>query len=61
MAKGVIAANGGKCPTGVKFEEYGNPHGEGMPLGYDDTLAGVDGDISATMKDIKKAYKPRRP
>lgn len=58
---GVINANGGKCPEGVKFMQYGNPHGNGAPEGYDDTLAGVDGDIKETSSQIKRAWKPRRP
>lgn len=58
---GVIHAAGGKCPEGVKFMPYGDPHGSGAPEGYDDTLAGIDGDIKETMGEIKRAWKPRRP
>jgi hypothetical protein len=58
---GNISANGGKCPTGVKFLPYENPHGAGCPGGYDDTLAGVDSDIKDTMKGVRRAFKPRRP
>lgn len=59
--QGVISANGGKTPEGVKFITYSNPHGAGMPESYDDTLAGIDGDIKETMSGIHRAYKPRRP
>jgi hypothetical protein len=58
---GVISANGGKCPEGVKFMPYGDPHGKGAPEGYDDTLSGVDGEIRESMSDLKKNFKPRRP
>ena len=58
---GTIKANGGKCPEGVKFIQYGNPHGAGAPADYDDTLAGVDGTISEQMKQIDRAHKSRNP
>jgi hypothetical protein len=57
-----IKANGGKCPEGVKFIDYGNPHGKGAPADYDDTLAGVDGAISEQMGKINgSAHKSRNP
>jgi hypothetical protein len=59
-AEGELSAKGGKCPEGVHFKPYENPHGEGAPDGYDDTLSGVDGDIRDTMKEVRKAFKPGR-
>lgn len=56
-----VSNNGGKCPEGVKFVPYSNPHGDGAPMGYDDTMNGIDGDIKDTMKELKRAFKPRRP
>lgn len=56
-----IKANGGKCPEGVKFIEYSDPHGVGAPADYDDTLSGVDGAISEQMSQIKRAHKSRNP
>ena len=59
--QGVISANGAKCPEGVKFIQYGNPHGKGAPEDYDDSLAGVDSTISETMGQVRKAHKSRNP
>jgi hypothetical protein len=60
-ASSKISANGGKCPTGVKFMTYSNPHGDGLPMAYDDTDTGIDTNIKVTMAQVKKAFKPSNP
>lgn len=59
--KGVMKANGGKCPEGVHFIEYENPYGNGLPQAYDDTASGMDQNVKETLSDIKRAWKPQRP
>ena len=59
--KGVLRANGGKCPEGVHFIQYDDPYGNGLPQAYDDTAAGMDMEVRQTLSGIKGAWKPRRP
>lgn len=59
--KGVLKANGGKCPEGVHFIEYENPYGAGLPEAYNDTAEGMDTSVKETLSDIKRNWKPQRP